>query len=294
MAPGPLVVIVGPTASGKSELAMTLAQRFDGEIICADARTVYCGMDIGTAKPSEQDQAAVKHHLLDIRNPDQTYTAADFQADASAAICDILSRNKLPILAGGTGLYIDGLLFEYSFLPPTDVKTRQKLQRLSPEKLMQALDKAEISYDHVDSKNPRRLVRLLETAGAEPVRGSLRANTLIIGIEPVRAELRARILGRIEEMFRKGFLQEVRTLLSRYPADLETFRATSYGPAIEYLQGRISLGQAKARFLANDLNLAKRQRTWFKRNRAIRWIGSQDEASELVDRFLHTKQDLIQ
>lgn len=290
----PLVVVVGETGSGKSALALSLAKRFNGEIISADARAVYIGMDIGTAKPTKAEQVQVPHHLIDVTTPDKQFTAAAFQRAALQAIDEVAGRGHLPIMVGGTGLYIDSVLFNYSFLSPTDEKYRQKLQQLTPEELMVELNTKNIAFEHADSKNPRRLQRLLETGGQVGQRHPLRPHTLILGLRLPRAELRRHLEQRIEVMFRDGFLDEVKGLLLKYPADLEAFRAPGYKPALEYLAGTISKRAAKAQFLANDLSLAKRQRTWFKRNRDIQWVETTSEGVKQTEHFLATEGNLLQ
>ena len=286
MAETPLIVIVGPTASGKSALAMKLAELYQGEIIAADARTVYKGMDIGTAKPTTSDQQRVPHHLLDLRLPSQQYTAADFKTDALKAIEDIAARGRLPIMVGGSGLYIHGVIFDYSFLPKTDERTRQKLQRLSPKELMVELDRRGIPYDHIDSKNRRYLQRLLETAGVSPSKRTLRPNTLVLGLQPEKAGLRSRIQRRVDQMVKAGFVDEVLDLAEHYGWDAEAMKGIGYRAFRGYLEGSTSLTKAKEKFARGDIQLAKRQRTWFKRNPAICWVSSEQEASKLVEQFL--------
>jgi len=253
MAPGPLIVIVGPTASGKTALAIELAQKFGGEIVCADSRTVYSGMDIGTAKPTADERAEVRHHLLDVASPDEAFTAADFKELANEAIKDIVSRGQLPIMVGGSGLYIDAVLFDYGFAPQGAAR---------------------------DPKNPRHMSKSVPRP-----RKDLRDNTLIIGLSVPREVLRERIEGRVEAMIRHGLLEEVRHLLSKYP-DSKALDAPGYKAFRGYLAGLVSLDEAKASFVRNDLQLAKRQRTWFKRNPYIHWFDDSDEALAFVTKSL--------
>jgi tRNA dimethylallyltransferase len=208
----PLLVIVGETASGKTELALRLAQRFDGEIICADSWTVRCEADIGTAKPTAAEQALVPHHLLDMVEPDEDFTAAVFKRLAQEAIDDITNRGKVPILVGGTGLYVDGVVYDFSFLPAGDRKQREVLNKLSIKKLLTEIAAAGIELGDVDRRNKRRLIRLIETEGAVPERGELRANTLLIGLKPDREVLKQRIEARTDAMLAAGLEDEVRGL----------------------------------------------------------------------------------
>ncbi len=212
----PLLVIVGETGSGKSQLAMKLAGRFNGEIINADSWTVYKGFDIGTAKPSVQERELIRHHLLDIVDANEGFNAALFKGLALEAIADIENRGKLPILAGGTGLYIDCVLYDYGFLPaaPAAERTRRSQQSLSD--LLLEAQRAQISLDGIDTRNKRRVIRALETGGQRPSNTSLRPNTLILGVRTNRDDLRQRITGRVEKMVLGSLEQEVYTLKNRY------------------------------------------------------------------------------
>lgn len=250
----PLVVIVGETASGKSALAMEIALRFNGEIICADSRTVYTGMDIGTAKPSATDQQLVRHHLLDVVRPNEKFSVADFKGLTLAAIADISGRGKLPIMVGGTGLYIDSVLFDYQFSLPGAER---------------------------DEQNPRHLKRPVSA-----VSNVLRPNTLILGMQVEREVLEQRVQSRIEQMIKQGFIDEIHALLSTYGADIEALRAPGYKAFIAHVQGELTFDEAKQQFVRSDLQLAKRQRTWFKRNKSIQWVDSSVQAKTLVQNFL--------
>lgn len=281
----PLVVIVGETASGKSALAMNIAEQFEGEIICADSRTIYKGMDIGTAKPSAEDQARVPHHLLDVVRPDETFSAADFKRLALAAVKDITARGKLPLLVGGSGLYVDAVLYDFQFRAPANPARREALQQLSIEELQTALLEGDIPLPE-NARNPRHLIRTLETGGQRPEHAELRPNTLLIGLKIDREVLKENIIRRVGHMFNAGFMDEVRTLVTKYGSDARALQAPGYKAAAAYLGGDLSLEEAKAQFVHNDLRLAKRQRTWFKRNKSIHWCKT-DEVVDLVTTFLN-------
>ncbi len=254
-----LLVIVGPTASGKTALAIELAKKFDGEIICADSRTVYKHLDIGTAKPTPQEQELVPHHLLDIVEPDQPFTVADFKKLANEKIKEIQMRGKLPIMVGGSGLYIDSVIFDYQFSK---------------------------SGSKRDSQNPRHLAK------EEPSQKSatLRENTLVIGLQVPRDVLRRRIEARIEQMLENGLISEAGKLINSYPGS-KALDAPGYKAFTEYLAGRLDLDEAKALFIKNDFQLAKRQMTWFKRNNSIHWIENRGQAVEIATTFLNKKSD---
>ena len=279
----PLVVIVGETASGKSALALRLAQAFGGEIISADSWAVYKGFDIGTAKPTAAEQALVPHHLIDVADPGKGFSAAVFQRMAKEAINDIAGRGKLPFLVGGTGLYIDSILYNYSFLPPSDPILRTELNALSLRELLIRTEAMGLHADGIDRRNKRRVIRLIENNGRRPTKQPLRSNTLILGITVPRDELRLKIERRIDIMVEAGFADEVRELLAVYGPDVEAFRAPGYRAFKAYIQGDISLEQAKERFRQNDLQLAKKQRTWFKRNKSIQWLSTEDTMAQAVE-----------
>ncbi|MDB5165940.1 MAG: putative tRNA dimethylallyltransferase [Candidatus Saccharibacteria bacterium] len=291
MVAGPLVVIVGETASGKTALGIELARRFDGEIIAADSRTVYRGLDIGTAKPSRDEQAAARHHLIDVVGPDETFNAADFKRLALAAIEDISARGKLPIMVGGTGLYIDSVIYDYQFRPPADKAERERLDALSVEALQAEITARGLPMP-ANALNRRHLTRTLETDGAEHSKSELRPNTLVLGLAPEREVLDQRISDRVDVMMAAGLIEEARRLFEAYGPDVPALETPGYSALRQYLDGSLDLDQTKALFAQNDRYLAKRQRTWFKRNNSIHWLpqqGSAEKAVELTTTFLHTK-----
>lgn len=286
MSPLPkLLVITGPTASGKSDLALWVAKKYNGEIICADSLTVRKYINIGSAKPSLADQASVRHHLLDVTKPCEDFTAVNFKCLAQKAIADIQKRGKLPVLAGGTGLYIDAVLFDFNFLPPGDRLERQKLNQLSLEDLTQLIENKGLSTDGIDIRNKRRLIRLLETDGAKPTRRPMSPGTLMIGVNPPSNVLQRRIDSRVHEMVKAGLEQEVKTLSEKYGWGCEGLKAIGYQEWHAYFEGQQTFEQTKARIIKSTKDLVKRQRTWFKRNPHINWFSSSKEAQK----FLETK-----
>lgn len=281
----PLVAIVGETASGKSALGMQLAEKYNGEIICADSRTVYKGMDIGTAKPSQADQKKIPHHLIDVVLPNEPFNAADFKRLAMTAIDEIHGRDRLPILVGGTGLYVDSVLYDFTFRAPADPALRAQLQKMTVLELQQVLAEKGIPLPN-NEKNPRHLIRALETEGKVPERQPLRGNTLVIGIEIDRNELKKRVQERIDVMLTAGLLEEVEKLVNEYGWETPALQATSYRAFRPFFDKESDLEVAKQRFALNDLSLAKRQRTWFKRNKDIQWVSSVEQADTLVQKLL--------
>lgn len=283
----PLVVIVGETASGKSALAMELAGQSDGEIICADSWTVYRGFDIGTAKPTADDQAQVPHHLLDIADPAEGFSAAVFQRLALAVIADVSARGKLPIMVGGTGLYIDSVLYGYSFLPPSDPSLRAELSRMTLEQVLARADALELDTSGIDLRNKRRVIRLIENNGVRPEKHQLRANTLVVGMAVHREDLRDRIAARIDAMIADGLQAEVRKLAESYGWDAEPMKGIGYREWHECFTGQQTLDETRERIIKGSMDLAKRQRTWFRRNDSIQWVSDRSYAAEILTTFLN-------
>jgi len=281
----PLIAVVGETASGKSGLALALAERYDGEIICADSRTVYKGMDIGTAKPSAADRARVPHHLLDVAEPDQPFNASAFKELAETAMKDVWNRGKVPFLVGGTGLYIDAVVYDYAFRSPHAADERGQLERLSVPELQAVLQGRGIVLP-ANEQNPRHLIRAIETNGAVSVKKGLRPDTLLLGLKVPGPELEKRIAQRIDTMLAAGLETEVRTLADKFGWAAEALTAVGYAEWRPFLAGAGSLQDVRQGIITHTIQYAKRQRTWFKRNKNIQWISSAEEADKIVAHFL--------
>jgi tRNA dimethylallyltransferase len=278
-----LLVIVGETASGKTELAVDLAKRLNGEIICADSWTVRREVNIGTAKPSAEQRTAVPHHLLDVVEPCGDFTAAVFKNMANQAIEDISVRGKLAIMVGGTGLYIDGVIYDFGFLPAGDRSEREVLNSLSVSELLDKIKNLGLELGAVDVRNKRRLIRLIETGGTQPSRQALRPNTLIIGLRPDRDKLKQRITDRVNSMLAAGLEDEVRRLVDRYGWNCEALKGIAYAQWKDYYEGRDSLEETRQKIIKATFELAKRQRTWFKRNKVIHWFVTPVNLDNIVD-----------
>lgn len=283
---GPLVAIVGQTASGKSDIALRLAREFNGEIISADSWSVRRELHIGTAKPSQQAQASVPHHLLNIVGPCEDFTAALFKQRALELIADIHGRDKLPLLVGGTGLYIDSVIFDYSFAPPGDVASRRLYNQMTIDKLLQIAAEKKLDTASIDTRNKRRIIRLLETNGAQPQKQPLRKNTLILGVNVDNQQLQQRIEQRVDAMLAAGLEQEVGELAVKYGWNCEGLRGIGYIEWREYFAGEQSVDEARARIIQATKQLAKRQQTWFKRNEHIIWCQTYNEVSQQLHTFL--------
>ncbi len=279
----PLLVIVGETASGKSALALDLAKQLSGEIVCADSWTVRREVNIGTAKPSSEDQAAVPHYLVDIIDPCEDFTAAVFKGLAIDKINEIAARGKLPILVGGTGLYIDGIIYDYGFLPEGDRAAREGLSILDNAELLAQIHQLGLELGDVDVRNKRRLIRLIETGGAQPTRQLMRANTIMIGLRTESEVLRARIIQRVDHMLAAGLAAEVADLAERYGWGCEALKGVGYSQWRDYFLGTQSLEVTRAKIIKATLDLAKRQRTWFKRNKSIHWLNTPVETTSVVE-----------
>lgn len=279
----PLLVLVGETASGKSALALELATHLNGEIICADSWTVRRELNIGTAKPTEAEVASVPHHLLDVAGPDEDFTAAVFKKLALEAIEDIGGRGKLSIMVGGTGLYIDGVIYNFGFLPEGDRSAREHLNALSIEDLLDKIDKLGLDLGDIDTRNKRRLIRLIETNGALPTKQDLRPNTVIVGLKIDREILNDRIEKRVDLMLENGLLSEVSELVEKYGWDCEGLKGVGYAQWKDYFLGTQNLEETRAKIVKATQDLAKRQRTWFKRNKSIHWLSTPVKWQEVAD-----------
>jgi tRNA dimethylallyltransferase len=286
----PLIVIVGQTASGKTTASLELAEKINGEIICADSMTVYKGMDIGTAKPTLQEQQRVRHHLLDIMLPNQPITVAEFKTKADDAILDIVKRGKVPILVGGSGLYINAVIYNYSFRPVPNEQNiseiRRKFGSASVETLLIELTKRGLPIPE-NSRNHRYLLRTLESGRASEHNDVLRPNTLVVGINLDRAHLEKRIRDRIDTMVNDGLIDELKSLLKQYGPDIASMQASAYRAFTKYVNHEFTLKQATEFCAMLDMKLAKKQHTWFKRNKSIHWVDDPSKIVDLTTTFLN-------
>ena len=289
-----LIVILGPTASGKSALAVWLAKRFGGEIISADSRQIYRGLDIGTGKIAKREMRGILHHLLSFQNPKRGFSADQFRKLAERKIRDIRKRAHLPFLVGGTGFYIDAVArgIKYPKVAPNQ-KLRKALGGKPTKELyriLRALDPARAKT--IDRNNPRRLIRAIEIAEAtkEPLPKLAEEKTydaLFIGIRRPRPELRRRIRAAIRKRVQRGLLRETRNLIQReIPEKRLAELGLDYGIAADYLKHRISREAMLAKLESATWRYAKRQETWFRKHRDIHWISNETEAKKLVKDFL--------
>ena len=281
----PLVVIVGPTASGKTSLALEVAKEFGGEIICADSRTVYKGMDIGTAKPTGEERSKVPHWGLDLVEPGERFTAADFKRYTNQKIDEIRSRGHIPFLVGGTGLYVDAIIFDYQFGTQANEVLRSQLQELTVEQLHEYCDKNNIPLPE-NKSNKRYVIRAIERNG-----GAIRRNTvpmrssIIVGIATDRVALRKRIEARTEHLFENGVVEEATKLGEIYDWNSEAMTGNIYPLVHLYLENKISYEEMKEKITTLDWRLAKRQLTWLKRNPYIKWLSLSEAKGYLAQQL---------
>lgn len=299
---GKILIIVGPTAVGKSEVALWLAKEFQGEIISCDSMQVYRGFDIGTDKPGPEARQAVPHHLIDIIEPTEQFSAADFARLAAETAEQIIRRGNLPIVAGGTGLYhralVEGLFPGPGRHPELRKKLRQEAEKEGLDKLYRRLQQVDPDYaSRISPTDSVRIIRALEvfiltgiplSRQFERTSSPLRErglNPVQIGLKLKREELYRRIEARVERMFAAGIVEEAKTLLLRgVPETATPFKGLGYRQVLQYLQGEITLEQAIEKTKLETRHYAKRQMTWFKKSPGINWFEAGDR--EGIRRFV--------
>lgn len=292
----PAILLMGPTASGKTELAAALVERFPLEIVSVDAAMVYRGMDIGTAKPRPELLARAPHHLIDLIDPAESYSAARFLADARAAMAAIAARGRVPILAGGTMLYFRALQSGLARLPPADAAIRSRLEARAAEQGWPALHAELARLDPPsaarirphDRQRIQRALEVIEASGrplsaqlAEDLRGATRQQDLPLVFAPAdRGALFARIAARFEDMLRRGLVDEVRRLRARHDlhAGLPSMRLIGYRQLWQHLAGEATLEEASVRSVAATRQLARRQLTWLRAEPGAAWFDAADAA----------------
>ena len=291
------IIIVGPTASGKSGLGISLAVRFNGEIVSCGALQLYRRMDIGTAKVSRADRERGPHHMLDLLDPTEEFSAGMYQYLARNALNGILERGRIPFVVGGTGFYLKALLDGLFDGPARDETVRERMRKIIDRKGPQILHRAlrhvdPLSADRIKDTDGERIIRAYEiyhVSGqsmswwqAQPRNALLGYRWLKIGIELPRTVLYERINARVEEMFRNGFAEEVRELLSLFPGSSPAFKAIGYRQIVDYFDGKHSLETAMEDMKKESRHYAKRQMTWFHRDPEIHWITDQGEFEDLL------------
>jgi len=304
----PLIVILGPTASGKTGLALKLAKRFNGELLSADSRQIYKEMDIATNKLDSATTTSktasgeklyfidgTPLHLLDLINPDENFSLADYKKVALEKIEEIHNKGKLPILVGGTGLYLSAIVDNLNIpKAPADEKLRTELEEKNAEELFGALAKIDpTSAETIGPQNKRKLIRALEVYkitgkpfSSQQKKGEPLFNILQIGIKIERKELHSRIDQRVDQMIAAGLVQETQTLREKYDPDLPAMSGIGYKEIGAYLDGEMSLEEAAQQIKFHTHQYARRQITWFNRDKSISWIEKYAEAEKLVKNFI--------
>lgn len=294
-----LFILIGPTAIGKTSISIELAKKMNGEIISADSMQIYKYMNIGSAKVSKEEMQGIQHHLIDVIYPDQEFTVSDYKKNAEVLIKDINKNHKLPMVVGGTGLYINSLVYKLNFaeVPPNN-ETRTKLEllgeRYGNKYLHEMLNNIDIeSAERISINDRKRIIRaieIFEITGKtmtefnknfrEPIEGY---NLVMIGLNMNREKLYNRINRRVDIMVEEGLIEEVKKLLEMgYNKELVSMQGIGYKEIIMYLEGEISLDESMEKIKQGSRNYAKRQLTWFRRDNRIKWIDI-DEFNNLED-----------
>ena len=290
----PLVVVAGPTASGKTRLAIELAKLLDGEIISADSMQIYKYLDIGSAKPSEEERSEAVHHMLDFLEPDDEYSVADYTEKAHTVISDILRRDKMPIMCGGTGLYINSVVDDVTFGEfDTDYELRAELEEYGKLNGNEALIEMLSEFDPVSAKrlhpnNARRIIRAIEFYKVTGIpisehqemtkQRESRYDPIMFCIDFDRQKLYERINMRVDIMIQSGLLEEVKSLIDKgFTTALNSMKAIGYKELIDYFDGKITLDEAVEIIKQSSRRYAKRQLTWFKRDDRIIWLDAEGD-----------------
>ena len=291
-------VIVGPTAVGKTKYAVQIARKLNGEIVSADSMQIYRFMDIGSAKPTEEEQAAARHHLVDAVDPREPFSVAQYRHMAKECIEDIFQRDKLPVISGGTGLYVNALIYDMDFsAPPADLEQREKYRKTAEEKGPQYLHDILNDFDpdaaaRIHPNNVRKVIRAIEAAkSGEKIpsfetsfRSTSDYRCILIGLQRDRAELYDRINRRVDQMISDGLEDEIRSLMSMGLSSSDiSMKGIGYKEMIDAMNGRITMEEATELIKRNSRRYAKRQMTWFRRYPDIRWFDLSENSEMTCD-----------
>jgi len=301
-----VIAIVGPTASGKTALSLALAKLVNGEVINGDALQVYKGLDIGTAKITEEEMDGIPHHMFDLKEPTETFSVAEYQTEVRKWIKEIQSRGKMPIIVGGTGLYVQSVLYDFRFTEQaSDIDVRNRLERELEEKGSDHLYEQLVAKDPIDAKkihpnNHRRIIRALEiievtgmTKGdhEQDVGRDALFNHLLIGVDMDRELLYERIDKRVDIMMAQGFLEEAKTLWDEGVRNMQSVQAIGYRELHQYIEGEISLDSAVELIKKNTRNYAKRQLTYFRNKLSVTWFDAGNGTEEIIEEFFRILKD---
>ena len=303
-----LIAIVGPTAAGKSALGMRVALKVGGEIVSCDSLQVYRGLDLGSAKATRAEREEVRHHLLDVVDPDQDFSAADYARLARVAVRDVAARARVPVVVGGTGLYFKALVEGLFEGPSRQSALRRRLDALARRHGDPRLHRLLAHVDpeaavRIERSDRVRVVRALEVffASGRPISEHRRRGSspltgfriLTLGLSLDRAALRLAVEGRTESMLGGGLIQEVAALLDQgYAPDLRPLRAIGYRQAVDVVRGRLSLEEAHRQIVTETMRYAKRQMTWFRHQASVNWFRSADEALAAAGAWLADPEEV--
>ncbi len=292
-----VIVIVGPTASGKTAVSIELAKKINGEIISADSMQIYKYMNIGTAKPTAEEMQGIKHYLLDVAMPDETFNVAKYKELATDAIEEILSKGKVPIVVGGTGLYINTLVNGIEFFEIGEDKEykdslMKKYEEEGAEALHDELKKVDpVSADNIDASNVRRVIRALEiyrltgktkAALDKESQKGVKYDYRMFGIKVEREELYSRIDQRVDKMIEEGLIEEVKYIINNFDISRTAIQGLGYKEVIEYLNGNILYDEMINKIKLETRHYAKRQLTWFRRDNRITWLENKNAVEEII------------
>lgn len=282
----PLVVIVGPTASGKTDVALRLAREFGGEIISADSRAIFRGLDIGTAKPTVEELEGVPYWGIDLVDPGDRFTVVDFKQYTEQKISEIRDRGHIPLLVGGSGLYVDAVIYDFQF-PVSQLEKRTSLQSKSMDELRKYCLENNINLPE-NSKNKRYVINaILRTGVPGKRRDTPIDNTIVVGIATEKSVLDKRIAQRADMIFAQGAVQEAQLAAERFGWDNEAMTGNIYPLIRQYLAGEITHSDMVKRFTIADRRLAKRQMTWFRRSKDILWLTHDGTYKYIAQRLEH-------
>ena len=299
-----VIVICGPTGAGKTALSIELAKRINGEIVSSDSMQIYKDMDIGTAKPTKEETKDIKHYLIDFVAPDQRYSVAEFKKDAENAIEEILAKGKTPIIVGGTGLYVDSLIYgiEYKDIE-LDENYRNELEEIAKkqglEKLYEQAQKIDPeAMKKISPNDKKRIIRVLEIYKAtgknkteqeiESRKNEVKYDYKVFAINMDREKLYDRINKRVDIMLEQGLIQEVQTLVKKYNEFPTAMQGLGYKEVVQYLKNEISYDEMVDKIKMETRRYAKRQITWFKKNKQTIWIDGQKDLQENIDLIINT------
>ena len=297
-----VIVLCGPTASGKTSLSIELAKRINGEIISCDSMQIYKDMDIGTAKPTEQEKQGIKHYLLDFLSPEVRYSVADYKKDAEKAIEEILKKRKVPIIVGGTGLYINSLIYNIEYKDSKiDIDYRNKLEKMVVEKglenlyeMAQKIDpEAMKNISHNDKKRIMRVLEIYNETGKtkteleiESRKNEPKYNYIVFTLDMDRDKLYERINKRVDIMLKNGLIHEVEKLINTYKIMPTAMQGLGYKEVVEYLKGNCTEEEMVEKIKMETRRYAKRQLTWFRKNKETIWLNGLEEADKNINTIL--------